>query len=289
MQFCKKVGNFEKTCQGERQSRGRQPVGLIQGDEPFDEEDTPSDDVGSQHAANSLGFVKREHHSWSSEGSDDYMVMAIRRKKETLLKVAGPYFKINNNEQPMNIWIDSGLPISKLTLDDLKKTVGRTRINLKQIDIKDGEFRDYSKIRIKMLERMEVELASNGWKTRAEVRVIGGTRPSIVGRDLMGKLGLQLMQADPREAVMSIQGTEDSTCEKEQARESEEEQMDPWQQKFCKLFRKLLLESEHLEITKSKRNSQKSSVKFGSIICFSNCYYSQKIWVREISAETLRT
>ena len=63
---------------------------LIQGDEPFDEEDFPSDDVGSQNAANSVGFVKREHHRWSSESSDDYMVMAIKRKKEALLKVAGP-------------------------------------------------------------------------------------------------------------------------------------------------------------------------------------------------------
>ena len=130
--------------------------------------------------------------------------MAIRRKKETLLKVAGPKLKIYINGIPIKIWIDSGSPISILTIDDLKKTVGRTRINLKQDDMEDDAFRDYSNNRIKMLGRMEVELASNGWKTRAEVRVIGGTRPSIVGRDLMRKLGLQLMQADPRGAVMSI-------------------------------------------------------------------------------------
>ena len=73
-------------------------TGLIQGDEPFDEEDTPSDDVGSQVAANSVGFVKREHHSWSSESSDDYMVLFIRRKKETLLKVAGPKLKTYLND-----------------------------------------------------------------------------------------------------------------------------------------------------------------------------------------------
>ena len=185
---------------------GGQPVGLIRGDEPFDEEDTPSADVGSQVAANSRGFVRREHHSWSSESSDDYKVMAIRSKKETLLKVAGPKLKIYLNRHPMNIWIDSGSPISILTLDDLRKTVGRAGINLKQDHIEDDEFRDYSNNRIKKLGRMELELASNGWKTKAEVRVIGGTRPSIVGRDLMGKLGLQLMQADPRRAVMNIQG-----------------------------------------------------------------------------------
>ena len=151
-----------------------QPVGLIQVDEPLDEEDTPVEDVGSQHAANSVGFVKREHHSWSSESSDEYMVMAIRRKKETLLKNAGPKLKIYIIGHPMHIWIDSELPISILTLDDLKKTVGRTGINLKQDDMEDDEFWDYSNNRIKMLERMEVELASNGWKTRAEVRVIEG-------------------------------------------------------------------------------------------------------------------
>ena len=98
----------------------------------------------------------------------------------------------------MNIWIDSGSPISILTLDDLNKTVGRAGITLRQDDIEDDEFRDYSNNRIKMLERMELELASNNWKTKAEVRYIEGTRPSILGRDLMGKLGLQLMQADPR-------------------------------------------------------------------------------------------
>ena len=55
----------------------------------------------------------------------------------------------------------------------------------------------------------------------------------------MGKLGLQLMQADPRGAVMNIQGTDDSSCENEQVGESEDEQMEPWQQYFSKLFPKL--------------------------------------------------
>ena len=202
---------WENLSGKKRLSRGGQPVGLIQGNEPFDKEDTPSDDVGSQNAATSVSFVKREHHSWSSESSDDYMVMAIKRKKETLLKIAGPKLKIYINGHPMNIWIDSGLPISILTLDDLKKTVGRTGINLKEDDMEYDEFQDYSNNRIKILGRKEVELASNGWKTREEVRVIGGTRPAIVGRDMMGKLGLQLMQADPRGALMNIQGMKNST------------------------------------------------------------------------------
>ena len=88
-----------------------------------------------------------------------------------------------------------------------------------------------------MLGRMELELASNGWKTTAEVRVIGGTRPSIVGRDLMGKLGLQLMQADPRGEVMNMQGAEDNSCT-EGHDEPEDEQMDQWQSYFSKAIPK---------------------------------------------------
>ena len=138
----------------------------------------------------------------------------------------------------------------------MRRTVGRAGINLKQDDTDDDEFRDYSNNRIKMLGRMELELASNGWKTKAESRVIGGTRPSIVGRDLMGKLGLQLMQADPRGEVMNIQGTEDNSCN-EGHDEPEDEQMDEWQLYFSKQFPKLLLELEKLGTTRFKQNFSK--------------------------------
>ena len=106
-------------------SRGRQSEELIQGDGIFDGKDNPSDEVSSQHA-NSVGFVKREHR-WSSENSDDCMIMALSRKRVTLLKVvAGPKLKITMNGHPMNIWIEGGSPIPILTMDDLKKTLGRT-------------------------------------------------------------------------------------------------------------------------------------------------------------------
>ena len=39
---------------------------------------------------------------------------------------------------------------------------------------------------------------------------------------------------------MNVQGTEDSSCEKEHVGELEDEQMDPWQLYFSKLFPKLL-------------------------------------------------
>ena len=67
MQFVQKFRAFRKDLSGKMAGTRGQPIGLIQGDKPFDEEDTPSDDVGSQTAANSLGFVKRERHSWLSE------------------------------------------------------------------------------------------------------------------------------------------------------------------------------------------------------------------------------
>ena len=54
---------------------------------------------------------------------------------------------------------------------------------------------------------MKVELASNGWSTSAVIKVIGGARPSIIGRDLMPHLGLQLVQWKPGQDVLSIQQT----------------------------------------------------------------------------------
>ena len=79
--------------------------------------------------------------------------------------ITGPKLKICINGHPKNIWIDSGSPISILTLENLKKTLGRTGIDLKQNKTEHDEFRDYSNNRINFLGRLEVELASNGWKT----------------------------------------------------------------------------------------------------------------------------
>ena len=113
------------------------------------------------------------------------MIMAKRRKSETLLKTVGPKIKISTNGHPMNNWIDSRSPISKLTIDNIKKPLRRTGIGLKQKNTEDDEFGDYRNNRINLLGKVDAELASNGWKTRAEVRVIGGNIPSIVGCDLL--------------------------------------------------------------------------------------------------------
>ena len=53
---------------------------LSRGVEIFDGEHSPSDEVSSQKAI-SVRFVKRKHR-WSSESSDDYMLMAKRRKRK---------------------------------------------------------------------------------------------------------------------------------------------------------------------------------------------------------------
>ena len=46
--------------------------------------------------------------------------------------------------------------------------------------------------------------ASNGLKTTVVIKVIGGNRPSIFGRDLMAELGLQLVQKAPGERVWNF-------------------------------------------------------------------------------------
>ena len=68
------------------------------------------------------------------------------------------------------MWIDSGSPISFFTFGELRRTIG---------------FRDYGNNPLKMIETMAVTLESNGRKINARIKVIGGNRPSIIGRDLM--------------------------------------------------------------------------------------------------------
>ena len=55
-----------------------------------------------------------------------------------------------------------------------------------------------------MIGTMAVTIQSNGWKIHARIKVIGGNRPSIIGRDLMPQLGLQLVQQSPGDQIMSI-------------------------------------------------------------------------------------
>ena len=72
---------------------------------------------------------------------------------------------------------------------------------------------------------MEVQLESTGWNTTARIRVIGGNRPSIIGRDLMDKLGLKLIQQQPKVTVITID---------RDATDDLETRLSPWQEYFSK-------------------------------------------------------
>ena len=78
-------------------------------------------------------------------------------------------------------------------------------MRLQQLDPKDDQFRDYGNNPLKFLGKMVVTLQSNGWTTNATIKVIGGCRPSIIGRDLMPELGLMLVQAPVEQGVHNIQ------------------------------------------------------------------------------------
>ena len=64
--------------------------------------------------------------------------------------------------------------------------------------------------------------------------MIGGNRPSIIGRDLMPNLGSQIVQRTPEQKVMSVQGEQPGA---ETPRE--ENSSDPWQTYFRKQFNNL--------------------------------------------------
>ena len=81
---------------------------------------------------------------------------------------------------------------------------------------------------------MDLLLETNGWVTNANIRVIGGSRPSIIGRDLIPNLGLQIVQKTPEESVMSVQ-SDQSAAEATEVEDS----LEHWQTYFSKQFENL--------------------------------------------------
>ena len=159
------------------------------------------------------------------------MVMAVRAKNQTELRVAEAKLPITINGRKTSVWIDSGSPISIFTNHELRRTLGAAGIRLLEVDPQDQEFRDYGNNPINLLGTMKVELASNGWSTSAVIKVIGGARPSIIGRDLMFHLGLKPVQRKPGQEVISIQET---------VEDEGESQLEKWQDCFSKLFSNLI-------------------------------------------------
>ena len=162
-----------------------------------------------------------ENESMTS-GSDDYMVMSIKRKKnETELKIPGARVQVEVSGKKMWLWIDSGSPVTIFSITDLQTTLGKANI---QLQPSKDEFLYYNNNRINILGKVAVMMSLNGWAAPAQVSVISGNHQSILGRDLMGTLGLELVQ---RKKVMGITGKGSS---------QEEEEYDELQTYFCKLY-----------------------------------------------------
>ena len=123
----------------------------------------------SQHE-NSVGWVntpEKRQRSWDSDSSGDYVVMAIKSRRETELKVAGARLPININCKQTNVWIDSGSPISIFTVGELKRRLGTAGVNVKALEPEDDEFRDYGNNPLRLLGTMKYHWRrTDGWLTR---------------------------------------------------------------------------------------------------------------------------
>ena len=156
-----------------------------------------------------------------TSGSDDYMLMSIKRKKnETELKIPGTRVQVEVSGKKMWLWIDSGSPVTIFSITDLKTALGKANIQLQPL--KD-ELLDYNNNRINILGKVAVMMSLNGWAAPAQVSVKSGKHQSILGRNLMGTLGLELVQ---QKKMMGITGEVSS----------QEEEYDELQTYFCKLY-----------------------------------------------------
>ena len=110
----------------------RPAVGLIQNQEDVSEIGG-AEDAYSQ-PENSVGWVNtpdKRQKSWDSDSSGDYVVMSIKSRKETELKVDGARLPIKINGRQTNVWIDNGSPISTFTVGELKRTLDTAGVNVK--------------------------------------------------------------------------------------------------------------------------------------------------------------
>ena len=176
--FCHKIGHFERTCRGKHgNQRGQGAVGMIRENVDGSHLENSANEEASQHAS-SIGWVNKNPvvHSWDSSSSDgDYMLMAIKHKRVTELKVAGAQLPIKVNGKPTRVWIDSGSPISIFTIGELRKTLGTSGVKLDNLTEEDNAFRDYGNNPLQMIETMAVTIQSKGWKIHARIKVIGVT------------------------------------------------------------------------------------------------------------------
>ena len=123
----------------------------------------------------------KQHHSWDSDSSGDYLVMSIKPGNMTKFRVEGAKLPIAINGKKTSVWIDSGSPISIFTIGELMRTLGTNGIYLNELAPEDQDCRHNGNNPLSLLRTMTVQLTSNGWKTIATIKVIRGNRPSKYG------------------------------------------------------------------------------------------------------------
>ena len=108
---CRKLGHFERTCRGIRrgtnQWKGRGRVGLVRNENEHHQSTQNVNDLDEDPVSwvNQQGSVENES---MTSGSDDYMVISIKRKKnETELKIPGVRVQVEVSGKKMWLWIDS--------------------------------------------------------------------------------------------------------------------------------------------------------------------------------------
>ena len=122
------------------------------------------------------------------------------------MKVAGAKLATKIAGHSTQDWIDSGSPIFIFIIGEIKRTLGKKNMLLQLLDSKDDQIRDYGNIPLKLMGKFVATLQPNGWATQAAINVIGGCRPSIIGRKLMPALGLMLVQTPAEQGALNIQG-----------------------------------------------------------------------------------
>ena len=215
------LGHFERTCRGvirgTNQWRGRGQVGLVRDENEHHQSMHSVDNASEDQVAwvNQQGRGEKE--SMTSE-SYDYMVISIKKKNVIELKIPRARVQVEVSGKKVWLWVDSGSPVTIFSMTDLKATLGKTDILLQE------EFLDYNNNRIHIIGKVAVTMALNGWAAPAQVSVISVNHQSILERDLVATLGLELVQ---RKKVIGITGEGSS---------QEEEEYDELQTYFCKLY-----------------------------------------------------
>ena len=101
-------------------------------------------------------------HSWDPDSSEDYMVMAVRHKNFTELKIAGAQLPICINGKASRVWLNGGSLISLFTIGELKRTLGALSLKTDALSVEDHAFRDNGINPQKLIGTMIVILESNG-------------------------------------------------------------------------------------------------------------------------------